>query len=66
MKTLDLPDPLTLDDIMAVAMDDRDAGFCMACGAQAEGCEPDARRYTCEACGEPEVYGAEELVIMLA
>lgn len=27
-------------------------GFCIACGEEAEGCEPDAREYECEACGE--------------
>ena len=36
-------------------------GFCMACGAEADGCEPDARNYRCECCGEREVFGAEEL-----
>jgi hypothetical protein len=36
-------------------------GFCVACGAEAEGCEPDARRYECESCGKKAVYGAEEL-----
>ncbi len=41
-------------------------GFCLACGAEADGCEPDAQRYECEACGEPEVYGAEELLWRLA
>jgi hypothetical protein len=40
-------------------------GFCLACGEEAEGCEPDARRYVCESCGAPQVYGAEELLIML-
>lgn len=40
-------------------------GFCIACGQEAEGVEPDARRYTCEACGEPAVYGAEELLMRL-
>lgn len=39
-------------------------GFCRACGAEADGCEPDARNYECEACGESEVFGAEELLIM--
>jgi hypothetical protein len=38
----------------------------LACGAEAEGVEPDARRYECECCGEPKVYGAEELVLMMA
>jgi hypothetical protein len=40
-------------------------GFCTACGEYAEGCEPDARNYTCEVCEEPAVFGAEELLFML-
>jgi hypothetical protein len=39
-------------------------GFCVRCGADAEGVEPDARGYTCESCGEDGVYGAEELLMM--
>jgi hypothetical protein len=38
-------------------------GFCIACGRDADGVEPDARRYRCESCGAPAVYGAEELAI---
>jgi hypothetical protein len=41
-------------------------GFCIACGADAEGCEPDMRGGECEGCGKPAVYGAEELLIHLA
>jgi hypothetical protein len=37
-------------------------GFCIACGAEAEGCEPDMREGECESCGEPKVYGADELL----
>ena len=40
-------------------------GFCIACGADADGCEPDAREYTCEECGEAKVYGAAELLFEL-
>lgn len=40
-------------------------GFCLACGEDAEGCEPDAREYECECCGAMQVYGAEEMLIML-
>ncbi len=40
-------------------------GFCIKCGGEAEGVEPDARRYECEACGEAGVYGAEELLLMM-
>jgi hypothetical protein len=39
-------------------------GFCIACGEEAFGVEPDARNYSCEACGEPQVFGAEELLLM--
>lgn len=40
-------------------------GFCVACGNEQDGCEPDARRYKCEACGERQVYGAQELAVMM-
>lgn len=39
-------------------------GACLACGEQAFGVEPDARKYECEVCGERQVYGLEELVLM--
>lgn len=39
-------------------------GRCIACGAAADGCEPDAREYGCESCGEQAVYGLEELLMM--
>lgn len=38
-------------------------GFCLACGGFCDGVEPDARKYTCEGCGEPRVYGLEELLM---
>lgn len=40
-------------------------GFCLSCGMEQDGCEPDARRYECENCGEEQVYGAAELLMML-
>jgi hypothetical protein len=39
-------------------------GFCVACGEEAYGVEPDARGYECESCGKHKVFGAEELVLM--
>jgi len=41
-------------------------GFCLSCGFEADGVEPDAEKYECEACGEPTVYGAQELLIRFA
>jgi hypothetical protein len=43
-----------------------DPGFCLVCGNEQGGCEPDARRYECEACGEKQVYGAQELLLRIA
>ena len=40
-------------------------GFCIACGEDADGCEPDAQRYECESCGAFAVYGAEDLLFRL-
>lgn len=39
-------------------------GFCTACGAECDSCEPDAREYLCKECGANKVYGAEELALM--
>ncbi len=41
-------------------------GFCVACGEEQDGCEPDARRYKCDACGKHAVFGAEELLLRLS
>lgn len=38
-------------------------GYCLECGGEQYNCEPDAREYTCESCGEPSVFGIEELLI---
>ena len=39
-------------------------GICVSCGEDADQCEPDAREYECESCGEEAVYGDEELLMM--
>lgn len=38
-------------------------GFCLDCGAEQDGCEPDARHYVCEECGKRSVFGAAEMVM---
>ena len=40
-----------------------DDGFCIVCGAEAYGVEPDAQGYECEECEEEAVYGAEQLLL---
>lgn len=44
--------------------DESGMGYCLACGESQFECEPDAREYVCESCGEAKVYGAAELLIM--
>ena len=55
---------ISIDRIMEAIEADDGIGFCVACGEEQGGCEPDARGYTCECCGEPKVYGAEELLLI--
>ena len=40
-------------------------GFCLDCGEEQEGCEPDAEGYECESCEAPKVYGAATLAMMI-
>jgi hypothetical protein len=40
-------------------------GICIACGQDADGCEPDARKYQCESCVERAIYGAQDLAMMM-
>ena len=42
-----------------------DPGFCIACGVEVSGVEPDAREHVCKACGAAAVYGAEELQLQM-
>lgn len=60
---------LTLEHVMEAAERQQlsldDPGFCIDCGHEQDGCEPDARRYECELCGEKSVYGASELAMRL-
>jgi len=55
---------LNIERVMEAVESDDNVGFCLACGAEAQGVEPDARGYECEACGANKVYGAEEVLIM--
>ena len=39
-------------------------GFCLSCGIEVDGVEPDAQDYLCEACGNREVVGAEHALLL--
>jgi hypothetical protein len=66
VKTITMHESVTLDRVMEAVQDDDNMGFCLACGEEAFGVEPDARNYECESCGANRVYGAEEILIMIA
>ena len=56
---------ITTDRIVDALERDDYTGFCLDCGEEQGGCEPDARKYECENCGARKVYGAEECLIMI-
>lgn len=45
-------------------MNENSEGLCVACGSVASGVEPDAEKCECEGCGDPFVWGIEQLLIM--
>ena len=53
-----------LEAVEASMFGTENPGFCTKCYNRQEGCEPDARNYECESCGEKEVFGAQELLMM--
>lgn len=55
---------ITLTEEEFEDLNGRQCGICLACGYRQYGCEPDARKYTCEECEQPKVYGIEELLMM--
>jgi predicted RNA-binding Zn-ribbon protein involved in translation (DUF1610 family) len=56
---------ISIDEVIAAVDSGEDMGFCLACGAEAYGVEPDARKYECDECGKAKVYGAEEILLMI-
>ena len=55
--------PIQITEAEYSELSENYGGFCVECGDEAYGVEPDARRYECESCGARAVYGAEELLI---
>jgi hypothetical protein len=64
VNSLGNPMKIQYDELMAAVESDECLGFCLACGDQAFGVEPDARKYECESCGAHQVYGAQEILMM--
>ena len=60
-----LPANLKLEQVVEAAEADTNTGFCMTCGTEHDGVEPDARKDQCDKCGANDVYGAEEILLIL-
>ena len=56
---------VTLEQVISAIESGESVGFCIACGAENMGVEPDARKYPCGVCEKNTVYGAEELLFSL-
>lgn len=66
MPLMTLPGNLTVERIVEAVEADDNLGFCLNCGQEDSGLEPDARERECQCCRSLTVYGAEELLIMFA
>jgi hypothetical protein len=51
-----------MQDVMFGSIGGR--GWCLTCGEEVDGVEPDARKYMCGCCGKKSIYGIEELLMM--
>ena len=56
---------ITMSRVLRLVQADDYDGLCIACGESASNVEPDARHYPCPACGRREVYGAEEILMVI-
>jgi hypothetical protein len=56
---------ITIERVIDMCERDEYEGICLACGEDAQGVEPDARKYECESCGAEKVYGCQELLLMI-
>ena len=54
----------TWEKLEAMLERDNLEGFCIGCGSEASGIEPDAEGYECDTCGKCLVFGAEQLLIL--
>lgn len=54
----------TMSEEQYLSLCEESGGFCNNCGEEIYGVEPDARNYHCDGCGENQVFGVEELLIM--
>jgi hypothetical protein len=68
-ERMTLKTPLDMERVLVVAKECMfgmaNTGFCLKCGEEQEGCEPDAENRECESCGAFAVMGAEQCLLAL-
>lgn len=65
MEMREIHPSINLDRLLEAATDENEEfGFCILCGTQVAGIEPDIRHSPCPDCGEHTVYGVDELIFM--
>jgi hypothetical protein len=64
-EKMKIHESITQDRVIEAIEADDHLGFCVSCGAEAYGVEPDAQDYFCEMCEESSVFGAEELLLYI-
>ena len=55
---------ITFDRIESALSSDECLGFCVECGEDQFGVEPDAEKYECSICGARKVFGVEQLLFL--
>ena len=59
------PSRESIDRALVAVERDELLGICLACGEDYDGLlEPNARNVECQGCGELEVFGAEEILLI--
>jgi hypothetical protein len=56
---------ITCEAIAEAVQEDRNSGWCIICGTEHDGIEPDAENYECENCRAEQVFGIESLLIAI-
>lgn len=59
-----LTEDVIIEAVEATMFGTANIGFCIHCGCEADGCEPDMEKGFCAGCERREVYGAEQLMFM--
>lgn len=55
---------IPMSHLLEVLEADNYGGFCLSCGREVWGVEPDAANYLCDHCGDTQVYGAETVLLL--